>query len=110
MSDKTLGTRIAELRVENGFSQQELADLIGVNSAKVISSWENGVHNPSAKQIRKLCEELHCSPSYFIPVKDYESDLSPVEIRMIRQFRELSEGQQVAFYNFMKSMNGNAME
>ena len=45
------------VRIEKGFSQQKLADLVGV-SRKTISSIETGQFNPTAKLALVLCIAL----------------------------------------------------
>lgn len=44
-------------RIEKGFSQQQLADLVGV-SRNTISSIETGQFNPTAKLVLILCIAL----------------------------------------------------
>ena len=52
-----LKNRLKEIRVEKGFSQQQLADLVGV-SRYTISSIETGQFNPTAKLALILCIAL----------------------------------------------------
>lgn len=48
---------LKEARIEKGFSQQQLADLVGV-SRNTISSIETGQFNPTAKLALILCIAL----------------------------------------------------
>ncbi len=58
MEDKLiLRNRLKEVRVENGLSQQQLAELVGV-SRNTISSIETGQFNPTAKLALILCIAL----------------------------------------------------
>ena len=58
MNEKlTLKNRLKEARTEKGFSQQQLADLVGV-SRNTISSIETGQFNPTAKLALILCSAL----------------------------------------------------
>ena len=52
-----LKNRLKEARAERGFSQQQLADLVGV-SRNTISSIETGQFNPTAKLALILCVAL----------------------------------------------------
>ncbi len=52
-----LKNRLKEVRVEKGFSQQQLAELVGV-SRNTISSIETGQFTPTAKLALVLCIAL----------------------------------------------------
>lgn len=52
-----LKNRLKEARAERGFSQQQLAELVGV-SRNTISSIETGQFNPTAKLALVLCIAL----------------------------------------------------
>ena len=52
-----LKNRLKEARTDKGFSQQQLADLVGV-SRNTISSIETGQFNPTAKLALILCIAL----------------------------------------------------
>ncbi len=58
MGDKlVLKNRLKEVRKEKGYSQQQLADEVGV-SRNTISSIETGQFNPTAKLALILCIAL----------------------------------------------------
>lgn len=58
MSDKLiLKNNLKEMRNKKGFSQAQLADLVGV-SRNTISSIETGQFNPTAKLALVLCVAL----------------------------------------------------
>lgn len=52
-----LKNRLKEVRTEKGFSQQQLAEMVGV-SRNTISSIETGQFNPTAKLALVLCIAL----------------------------------------------------
>src|SRR5262245_43156612 len=54
-----LGNRLRELREAKGFTQAQLADLIGV-SRKTVNTVENGVFVPSTVVALKLAAALEC--------------------------------------------------
>lgn len=55
-----LKNRLKEVRKEKGYSQQNLADMVGV-SRNTISSIETGQFNPTAKLALILCIALDLS-------------------------------------------------
>lgn len=57
MNSLTLRNRLKKARAEKEFSQQQLADLVGV-SRNTISSIESGQFNPTAKLALLLCIAL----------------------------------------------------
>lgn len=65
-----LGERIKNLRIESGYSQPELAKLLGVSNG-LISFWENNVNEPKASYIRKLSDIFGVSTDYLLGKKNY---------------------------------------
>lgn len=57
---KDIGKSIKEKRLENGLSQERLADKIGVTHA-AISFWENGVNIPNVLDCWKIADVLKIS-------------------------------------------------
>ena len=60
MNQEEIGKFIAELRKEQGLTQQQLADRLGVSN-KTISKWECGNGMPELSLILPLCETLGIS-------------------------------------------------
>lgn len=58
MNQEKIGRFLAELRKEQGMTQQQLADAVGVSN-KTISKWECGNGMPEISSIIPLCETLH---------------------------------------------------
>lgn len=56
----TMGSRLRAARVVIGFSQDELADRLGV-SKTAVSSWERDVDRPRVDQLPNLRRELQAS-------------------------------------------------
>jgi DNA-binding XRE family transcriptional regulator len=52
----TLGGRMRKYRIENGISQEALANMVGVNETTILS-WERNTHKPFPKKL-KLLEEI----------------------------------------------------
>ena len=60
---QTLGQRIRELRVRRGWSQQQLAERVGVRQ-KQISSYERNVNTPSGEIFIALADAFDISLDY----------------------------------------------
>lgn len=87
----TLGERIKYAREQKKLLQSDLAKLIGVKSAGVISNWEKDLNKPDAEKIVKLCEVLNVSVSYLL---DYygksEFEINLLEQDHIKKYRFIS--------------------
>lgn len=59
------GERIKILRILNGMTQEQLADLAGVNRASMVS-WERGNYNPSGPAAASISESVLCPPGYIM--------------------------------------------
>ena len=57
----TIQERIKELRLENGYTQEELAKLLGLNSKSNIANYESGANSPSDKIKFKMCKIFNCT-------------------------------------------------
>ena len=55
MSNMTIGQRIAELRKQNGLSQEALGEALGV-TRQSISKWESGSSTPELEKLLALSE------------------------------------------------------
>lgn len=60
-----LGTRLRNLRIEFGYTQDKLANLIGVNKA-AISYYETGGRTPTLEKLLKLCSVLNTDANYLL--------------------------------------------
>lgn len=86
----TLGDRIRDARESKNLYQGQLAELIGVKSAAVISNWEKNINKPDADKIVRLCEALGISASYLLDYSGGDSfSLLPHEIEHIERYRNL---------------------
>jgi len=57
-----LGDTIRKVRIKKGYSQQFLADTIGISQSK-LNRIENGQTEITAKDLLNLCEVLKVNPS-----------------------------------------------
>ncbi len=65
MEQEKIGRFLSELRKEQGLTQQQLADSIGVSN-KTISKWECGKGMPEISSIMPLCQMLHINVNELI--------------------------------------------
>ncbi|MDO5411832.1 MAG: helix-turn-helix transcriptional regulator [Lachnospiraceae bacterium] len=66
----TLGDKLSKLRKENNYTQEQLADILGV-SRQAVSKWESDTTYPETEKLLKLGELYQCSMDYLL--KDIES-------------------------------------
>lgn len=74
----TMGKRIAMLRKQNGLTQDQLAERVGV-SAQAVSKWENDISCPDISILPKLAETLGVTTDELLGVKPIEPHVVVVE-------------------------------
>ena len=80
-----IGNRIAELRRQNGMSQEELADRLGI-SRQSVSKWESGQSQPEIEKLLQLSELFHVSTDYLL-----KEDTMPEVISVSAAQEEVAE-------------------
>ena len=55
---KYFGTRLKEIRTENGFNQEQVAGIIGANKS-TISRYENGLSSPGVSEISLIADKFN---------------------------------------------------
>ncbi len=61
----TLGEKISKLRKENNYTQEQLADILGV-SRQSISKWESDIAYPETDKLIKIGRLFDCSMDYLL--------------------------------------------
>lgn len=61
----TLGEKLSKLRKENNYTQEQLADVLGV-SRQAISKWESNITYPETDKLIRISELFHCSLDYLL--------------------------------------------
>jgi transcriptional regulator with XRE-family HTH domain len=78
------GTRIKELRILHGMSQEELGKRIGVQRA-AINKYEKGtVENIPIKNIEKIARVFDVSPTYIVGWNDAFTNPLAVEVKVLQ--------------------------
>ncbi len=68
----TLGDRIREQRIKKGFTQKQLAELIGAKHNSV-SDWENNKNKPDSNTIKLLMKALDVDANSLLGYNDKET-------------------------------------
>lgn len=61
----TLGEKLARLRRENNYTQEQLAQLLDV-SRQSVSKWESDLTYPETEKLIRLCQLFDCSLDYLV--------------------------------------------
>ncbi|MGM9942265.1 MAG: helix-turn-helix domain-containing protein [Bulleidia sp.] len=61
----TLGEKLAKLRKENNYTQEQLADVLGV-SRQAISKWESNITYPETDKIVRISKLFKCTTDYLL--------------------------------------------
>ena len=67
--DTELSARLAAARKEHGFSQEQLAEKMGV-SRQAVSKWERGESAPDTQNLIALAKLYHTSTDYILELTD----------------------------------------
>lgn len=62
----TIGGRIKKLRIEAGFTQEELAEKLHLEGKSAISNYENNTRNVSAQMLSQLSTIFYTSSDYIL--------------------------------------------
>lgn len=114
----TMGKRIAMLRKQNGMTQDQLAERVGV-SAQAVSKWENDISCPDISILPKLAETLGVTTDELLGVRPVEprvvvveSDKSHAKDTQKKQnytFHWNSGGKSAIFWGLLLALAGVAL-
>lgn len=95
----TINERIAELRKQKNWSQEELAVRAGFKSKSTISKIENGTRELTRNKIIAFATVFGVSPSYIMTGKEDTDETNknattPMQQRLIDELNNLDEEQQ----------------
>ena len=83
------GNVIRDNRKKMGYTQQQVADLVGV-SKNHVTNWEAGRARPDLNVIPAICKTLAISLSAFFSVPDAQDALSREEHQLVDDYRHLT--------------------
>ena len=85
-----IGSRIKELRMDLGLTQDEFAKKIGVSGKTIIANYESGYSTPNDKVRLKICSICNCSMDYLTGQTD--TRFSADEPKEDKEFVSFYEG------------------
>jgi len=97
--DKFIGDKIYQLRLANGFSRQQLAEMIGVTHQQ-LQKYEKGTNRIAAGRLLLIAKALNKPVSYFYSEFDEQNGATESDTTHQRMCIEVSR-------NFMKLKNSN---
>ena len=101
----TLGRKIQKMRKEMGWTQEELANRVGV-SAQAVSKWETDVSSPDISLLRPLAEQFGVSVDELLNME--ETVAQPV-VQMVAPEKRKNLDELVLRMNFSEK-NGNTFK
>lgn len=68
---KIFGERLRKIRLDNNYTQQEIAKVFKV-SKMTISAWETNKQEPNIDYIKRLCNLFNVTADYLIGYDEYK--------------------------------------
>ena len=103
----SLGTKIKEIRKEQGLSQGELGKISGIHE-KLVSKYENERIIPTADTLKKIAQALHVSADYLIfdnVPKEGKAELKDLELfSMFKEVEDMGENERQTIKNLIDAM------
>lgn len=102
--ENNVGKRIAELRINKNYTQEQLAEKID-SVASYISNIERSNKCPSLPLLRKIVKELDTSYDYLL-IDDFKMD-KQLEIKykeMFKEIKKLDVNTQNEFFNLAENI------
>lgn len=87
--DTTLSMRVSELMKQEGYSQKELAQLVGVTEA-AMSRYLSGDREPKLDVVANMATALHTTSDYLIYGRSDKDDLSEIYRLVARGVRDMN--------------------
>ena len=91
---KKYGDRIRQLRIQNEYTQEELAERLSLTK-QAVSQWERAVREPGFETLEMIADFFNVDTDYLIGREDHTTLLlSGIEHELIVRFRELSPAER----------------
>lgn len=111
----SIGSRIKELRIKRGITQEELAKKIGVTKGAV-ANYENEISSPKIDLMYKLFDALDCDANYLhqddMKKTTYKNVATPEEFeQIIKKYRALDpHGKEMVDFTLSKEWERSTVE
>lgn len=79
---KIIGERIRELRKENGYTQEKLADILGLKDRSTLANWEIGRVSIDVDTLGKLADLFGVTPNFFFMKTDVLNKTQPKAVKI----------------------------
>ena len=86
----TIGEKISRLRKETNYTQEQLADILGV-SRQAISKWESNVTYPETDKLIRLSKLFNCSLDYLLKESEESNRENPSQEESLSFRKRLRE-------------------
>lgn len=98
MDLEKIGKFVAKKRQEKGFTQEELAEELGISN-RAISKWERGVCLPDANNMAKLCRLFKISYNELLSGEELEkADYERKAEEILAEFSQIETAQNKKFF------------
>lgn len=99
-----LGKEIKRLRLEKGYTQQQLGEMIGVQKS-AIQKYEKGtIRNLKQETLSKLCDIFDIAPAVFLDAI-YNTDKMSREVKVLDEIAMLYGSHAVYLMEIYESLN-----
>lgn len=95
MANKKFGDKLRELRNSKGYTQQQVADMLGLKNKSTLGSWEVGKSEPDGYTLLKLCSIYEVEDIYKAFDFDDDSTKQPPSYNtndIMFKFNQLNDG------------------
>lgn len=99
-----LGQEIKRLRLERGYTQQQLGDLLGVQKSAVQKYEKGTVKNIKQETLLRLCQVFDVTPAVFMDAI-FDTDRLSREVQVLEELSMLYGGQSVHMLEMFQSLN-----
>ena len=99
MANKKFGETLRNLRNKKGYTQQQVADILGLKNKSTLGSWEVGKSEPDGYTLLKLCKIYEVEDIY-----SAFDEISPSSVNT-KQLNNVAESTSLPLHSDIKNIN-----